>query len=131
MKKVFIYVRRSSDISIEKQIEEIQKICNKEWFVVEWIYKDNQSIYTDWKNKEYSKMLNDIEKRNHSEKQINIIYVYTISKLVKNIEKLNDIKDFISNNDIQILSLKESYQEGLKWKQSLIDDLNEIISSKK
>lgn len=128
-KKVFIYVRRNSNISTEKQIKEIQKICDEKWFIVEWIYKDITSVFWSWKNEEYSKMLDEMEKRNSSESKIDIIYVYTISTIAGNKEELNKIEDLVLNNDIQILSIKDSYQEGLKWKQSLINDLTEIIYS--
>lgn len=130
-KKVFIYVRRSSDISTEKQIEEIQKVCDDKWFIVEWIYKNIPSVFWSWTNEEYSNMFNELEKRNSSENKIDIVYVYTISRIAINREELNKIEDVILDNDIQILSIKESYQEGLKWKQSLIDDLTEIIYSKR
>lgn len=130
-KKVFIYVRRNPNISTEKQIEEIQKVCDDKWFIVEWIYKNIPSLFWPWKSNEYSNMLDEIEKRNSSENKIDIIYVYTISRLVINKEELKKIEDVILNNDIWILSIKESYQEGLKWKQSLISDLTENISSKR
>ena len=138
-KKVFIYARRSSlknkskSISVEIQIQELQKACIEKWLLIEWIYKDNQSSYTAWKRDDFNKMLDEITKRNIKWKwdKIDYLYVYMTSRLARNRKEANQILDFIEEENLQILSLDETYEEWLKWQKKLIDDLTLAIYESK
>lgn len=138
-KKVFIYARRSSlknkswSISIDIQVKEIQKECIEKWLIIEWIYKDNQSSYTAWKRDDFNQMLKELENRNIKWKweRIEYLYVYMTSRLARNRKEANLIVDLIEEENLQILSMNESYDEWLKWQKKLIDDLTSAIYESK
>ena len=138
-KKVFIYARRSNlknkedSISIDLQIQEIQKVCIEKWLEVDTIFKDNQSSFTAWKRNDFNKMIDELQKRNIKLKwdRIDYIYVYMASRLARNMDEANIIWNLIEKEEIQILSIDETYEEWLKWQKQLrIDLLNAEYSSK-
>ncbi len=137
--KVFIYARRSSlknketSISINLQIQEIQKACIEKWLQIEWIYKDNQSSFKAWKRDDFDKMLKELEKRNIKWKweRIDYLYVYMTSRLARNRKEANLIIDLIEDENLQILSMNESYEEWLKWQKKLTYDLTNAIYESK
>lgn len=137
--KVFIYARRSSlknksgSISIDIQVQEIQKECIQKWLQIEWVYKDNQSSYTAWKRDDFDKMLKELENRNIKWKweKIDSLYVYMTSRLARNRKEANLIIDLIEDENLHILSMNESYDDWLKWQKKLIDDLTSAIYESK
>lgn len=138
-KRVFIYARRSSEknkgksVSIEKQITEITKKCEKEWFIIEWIYQENKSWYVAWKRNEFLNMLEDIKNRNIKGKwnKIDYLYVYMVSRLARNKKEADVITELVINNKLKILSVKEAFESWLKWEKKLILDLTDAIYESK
>ena len=136
---VFIYARRSSlknkqdSISIDTQIKELKKECKERWLQIEWIYSDNESSFRAWKRDDFDKMLMELKKRNikWKWKKIDYLYVYMVSRLARNRKEANLIIDLIEKENLQILSMNETYQEWYTWEKRLTDDLTNAIYESK
>lgn len=134
-KRVFIYARRSSKknkswtVSIEKQIKTIENECKENWYLVEWIYKDNQSGFKVWIRPEFNDMINKIKNANIKWRweRIDYIYVYWASRLCRNTEEARIIQDLVESWVIKIKSIHWDYSEWLDWQKRLIHDLIDAI----
>lgn len=139
-KRVFIYARRSStknkinSISIEKQIELIQRKCVEKWLIIEHVYQDNQSSFKAWIRDDFIEMLDEIENRNIFENwnKIDYLYVFMTSRLARNRQEANRIIDLVAEEKLKILSISEKYEEWYQWEKQLRYDLLEAeFESKK
>lgn len=139
MKKIFIYARRSNtkgqwvSISIEKQIEEMDNNCRKNWYEIVAIYKDNKSSYTSGKRDDFTKMLEAIEERNTKKRgeRIDAVMVYMASRLCRNRKEAHIIEWMVEDETIQFLSIKEKYGNDLSSKERFIHDINAAIYESK
>ncbi len=134
-KRIFIYARRSSKknkswtVSIEKQISSIKNECKINWYIIEWIYEDNQSGFRVWIRPEFNDMINMIKKANIKWiwEKIDYIYVYWASRLCRNTEEARIIQDLVEKWKIKIKSIHGDYSEWLDGQKRLIHDLIDAI----
>ena len=115
-KKVFIYARRSSEknkersISIENQIDKIQTECRKRGYEIVEVFQDNKSSFVAWKRDDFSRMLMEIKKRNIKNigEKIDCVYVFMASRLARNFEEGDILRNYIMENVIEVLSMTEA-----------------------
>lgn len=139
MKKIFIYARRSNtkgqwvSISIEKQIEEMERECKYEWYQIVAIYKDNKSWYKSGKRDDFTAMIEAIEEHNIKGRweRIDAVMVYMASRLCRNRQEAHKIEWMVEDETIQFFSLLERYTDDLSSRERFIHDINKAIYESK
>lgn len=139
MEKVFLYARRSNKknqdraISIEKQLEEMYKVCKEKWYEVLDTFHETQSGFKEWKRKEFDRLLSSIKTRNVDNKweRVDKVIVYLASRLCRNSAEAYELQMLIENEVVVFESVTEIFAETLAGKRLLISALTTAIYESK
>ena len=133
----FIYARRSNEknkltsVSIEIQKEQLTRVCTNNDIKVVDTFAEVRSAYKKWRRDEFNRMLDEVVRRNIKWKweRIDYIYVYFVSRLARNFEEWDLLKQLVMNDIIQI----KSFQEGsfdtttIDGKQKLVELMSNAV----
>lgn len=139
MEKVFLYARRSNKknqdraISIEKQLEEMHKLCKEKWYEVLDTFQETQSGFKEWKRREFDRLLSSIKTRNVDNKweRVDRVIVYLASRLCRNSAEAYELQMLIENEVVVFESVTEIFAENLAGKRLLISALTTAIYESK
>ncbi len=139
MEKVFLYARRSNKknqdraISIEKQLEEMHKVCKEKWYEVLDTFQETQSGFKEWKRREFDRLLSSIKSRNIENKweRVDRVVVYLASRLCRNSAEAYELQMLIESEIVIFESITETFWENLEGKRLIINALTTAIYESK
>ncbi len=122
------YVRVSSheqaerNISIPSQIDQINNYCKQNWYIIEKVYKEENSAYK-WKRKVFNELLKDLKENN----KIKWLIVFKFDRLSRNLDDFVKVDKIIRNKDLELLSVTEPMLNSYLWRYMVRDMQNRAI----
>lgn len=133
----FVYARRSNEknkltsVSIDIQKEQLIRTCTEKGIKVVEVFEEVKSAYKKWNRDEFNRMLDEVVKRNVKWKweRIDYIYVYFVSRLARNFEEWDLLKQLVMGDVIQIKSVQEASFDttNLDGKQKLVELMSNAV----
>ena len=113
MKKVIGYIRVSTEYqklkenSINNQIQSINKYCDNDDMCLIDIFEDNGVSGMNSDRNGLNQLFDKVKKDN-----IDMVIVYSLSRLGRKLKDVIDFIDVLSKNDIRFISLKENFNNN-------------------